>query len=59
MAYSDSTGVLSLQHTIVWHMLTNGENYRYDKKKQTRIKLLRLNKLAGGVNIGRKVRILR
>ncbi len=50
MAYSDSTGVLSLQHTIVWHMLTNEENYRYEKKEQTRIKLLRLNKLVGGVN---------
>ena len=34
----------------VWHMLTNNEDYRYENKSLTRIKMLKLNRLAGVVN---------
>jgi len=35
---------------IIWHMLTNGEDYRYENKALTRIKMLKLNSLAGVVS---------
>jgi transposase len=35
---------------IIWHMLTNEEDYRYENKALTRIKILKLNSLAGVVS---------
>jgi transposase len=35
---------------IVWHMLTNGEDYRYMSPIQTKTKMLKLNRLAGVEN---------
>jgi transposase len=34
---------------IIWHMLTNGEDYRYQSYVRTRMKLTRLKFLASGV----------